>query len=106
MKPEPKVTAFSSPKQRFLASEKNIAAHQMLVDSSVCGMGLDVALAELAYELADKVQDPNGAMGAGFQLRGAVRFLKKFKELAELPKPVIPAEDPGELRPQPDKRRP
>ena len=107
MKPtKPTVSAFSTPKQRFRASDKNIAAHQALIDSAPCETGLDVALAELAYELADTVVDPNAAMSAGFQLRGAVKFLKKFKELAELPKPVIPPEDPGELRPPTDKRRP
>ena len=107
MKPtKPTISAFSTPKQRFRASEKNITAHQLLVDSSVCETGLDVALAELAYELADTVVDPNAAMSAGFQLRGAVKFLKKFKELAELPKPVTYPEDPGELRPPITKQRP
>lgn len=106
MKSKSSTTVFSSPKQRFISSEKAVSAHQFLVDSDACEIGLDVSLAELAYELADTVQDPNGAMGAGYQLRGAVKFLKKFKELAESPKSVMPFEDPGELRPPADKRRP
>ena len=101
-----KTSAFSSPKQRFLSSDKAVAAHQVMVDSAACEIGLDVALAEFAYDLADTVTDPQAAIGAGFQLRGAVKFLKRFKELAELPKPAPAIQDTGELRPPPDKRRP
>jgi hypothetical protein len=106
MKSKPTITVFSSPKQVFQSDPNLVSLHQKMVDSDICEASLETALTDLVYELSDKVNDSNSAMGAGFQLRGAVKFLKRFKELAELTKPAPPLEDPGELRPQEDKRRP
>jgi hypothetical protein len=63
-----------------------------MVDSDGFDVSCDAAFVALAFDIADGMVDANTTMLAGAQLKGAVRFIRKFKILAEVPQ--APADDP------------
>lgn len=99
------ITQFSSPQARFHNEPKFIKEHQDLVDSPAFDRGADAAMSQYVATLSEQANDPNGAMGVGFQLRGAVNFLRQFKTLAEQPKPLAAKRDPSSLQPTEPQRR-
>lgn len=100
------LTPYSSPRQRFHGDTKVISDHQELIDEPAFDRGADASLVEFMTNLAETVIDLNTAASAGYQLRGAVRYLRQFKTLAETPKAAEKTQDMSALRPTDPIRRP
>lgn len=104
-KTKPNLTPFSSPRERFQAKESNLKAHQDMVDGADFDAGADAALADYVTFVGDNVTDMNSAASAGFRIKGAVEFLRRFKTLGELPKPEPVSDLSGGLIPTDQPKR-
>jgi hypothetical protein len=103
---EKQTTPFSSIRERFQGNDANVRAHHDLVDSPAFDRGADAALADFTAEVALNIVDMNSAAAAGYRIRGAVDFLRRFKTFAEVPPPQQPQALPGALIPTDPPRRP
>lgn len=99
------LTPFASPIERFQGNTKFIKAHQDLIDDPAFDVGADAALCQFVTQLCDSVVDLNSAASAGYQVRGAVKYLRQLKTLAETPKPQPKQPDQSVLRPTEPSRR-
>ena len=100
------LTAHASIRERFQSSLANLKAHQDMVDNDSFDRGADGALADLTTEIVGGIVDSNSAMAAGYRLKGAVEFLRRFKTFAEISEPVKPAPVFAPLKSTDQPRRP
>lgn len=85
----------TTPKNRFLESGDNIAAHRKMVDSREFQRGIDYSLMDYVKNLSDQVKDGNTAMAVGFMLKATWEYIEKLQTLSEQPKPVTKVVTPN-----------
>ena len=92
--PVKQVPTNQSAKDRFQASQINIANHRQMMEQSSFEKGTDAALIQYVSEVSNDVRDQPSALAAGFRIAGAVGFLNTLKTISE--KPALPAIRPSD----------
>ncbi len=75
-----------TPRSRFLEDKNRASKHRDMVVSSAYLAAAEAALLEMIDDMAEST-DPTVAISGYHRIVGARKYMKKFAELAETPKP-------------------
>lgn len=74
-----------TPKTRLQSNQKFLEKHREFLSTEELARGVDAALLQYQWELAQKVSDQYGAMSMGLRLLGAQEFVAKLWDLGVIP---------------------